>query len=470
MERYIVNSKMPGFTSVDIDDKSLLGRDKIILVIANEEIDDHLSKYYTSIKEILISGGRVMLIGVGDKSRAFLPLASLMVCYSAYDIYMVQTMDIVTVPYINSLIERKPSFEEVQSFIGGKVTAIGDIDTIILGIQSLVNDNNIDGFKVFLEQHMPSIESMMVTIDYLKKQAELTNSKELVTKLDGLKEKVTQLENKLEEAREKCNELRDSKIKLNNELGEYKKQIDVLRTRCEELESAPAGTRAIHSYNEVKTSLITCKTKTIIYFKEVSYIPYMNTLVNTLFELIKSRTTKVKMIIYDSNTEMFNSYNRINNVSSVEYADKKDNYVAKAEKLVVTDPNPVIITDILQYDPGYDVVIVYDRMRKLTDVVSGNNVYKFFVINSLSDYNNIKDTLKITDEGRVFTRPEVAINTEFKIPRIADFPSSGQANGDWEAQKSRRIVLYSKIKTPKGKGLTMEFFETVRLKELFSRR
>lgn len=469
MEKFIVNSKMPGFKSVVIESNELVNPGDILVIIADDNINNQLSEYYTRTKEILAKGLRVVLLGVGEKCNTFFPLASLMMCYNAYDIYMLQSLDILSISYMDKLLNRKPTFEEVQSFIDPRVTNISDLDTLIIGIESLVSENNTDGLKVFLEQHMPSIENMLVTVEYLKKQAELTNSKELVNKLSSLKADMESLESKLDETKEKASKLREDKFALNSELSECKKEIDKLRAIAKEAESASGGPATIKAYPEIKTSLVNCKTQTIMYFKEVSYIPYMNSFIIALIELLKTKkdangnTRRVKLLVYDSSTEIFNCYSTMNKVSSEEYVNNKDNYVAKSEKFVITDPNPVILTDILQYEPGYDVVIVYDRMHKLTDIVSGNNVYKFFVMNSLSDYTNSKDILHIANSQRIFTRPDVAIDTPFKIPRIPGFDANN-------VTASKRTVLYNKLKTMNNENLMGKLFEEARLNSNISKR
>ena len=469
MEKYIVNSKMPGFKSVDINSTDLKIPGDILVVIADEELNDKLALYYTRLKEILARGLRVVLIDVGGKCTSFFPLASLLICYNSYDVYMIQSMDILTASYMERLLARTPSYDEVESFVDSKIVNISELDTLIIGIESLVNENNTEGFKTFLSQHMPSLENMVTTVDYLKKQAELTNSKELVAKLTSLKDEVKSLEEKVDEFKERCNKLRDEKFTLNQALNDNKKEIDALRAQAKEFEETSVSTPTIKSYNEIKTSLINCKVQIVLYFKEVSYIPYMNTFIKILPELIRIRkdsnnnTRKVKTIIYDSNTEIFNCYKDLIIANSEYFVNNKDNCVSKLAKFVATEPNPIILTDILQHEPAYDVIIVYDRMHKQTDVVSGNNVYKFYVMNSLSDLQNCRELLKINSTQRIFTRPEVNIDTPFKLPRIPDYNVPG-------ATPARKMTSYNKIKTSNGDNLINKLFEEIRLNQVLARK
>lgn len=469
MEKYIVNSKMPGYTSVEITDDKLKQGNCLAVIILMDTTKEMLFDYYSTIRHIIINSGRVVLIGVGKDCNIFFPIATMMTQYCAYDIYMLDSLDILTSSYVERLLEREPSFEEVQSFIDGKITSYNDISTLIIGIEALVNENNIEGLKVFLEQHMPSIENMITTIEYLKKQDELSNSKELVTKLNKLKETVNDIEAKLKESKEKCSELRDSKFELNTQLEELKSEILNLKKRNSDLEdNSSTGTPVIKSYSEIRTSAINCKARLVIYFKEITYVPYMNSFVLALMELIKVRKNlngtamRVKLLIYDTATELFNSYSKMNTVNSVEFVNNRDNYVKLSEKFVITDPNPTILTEILQVTPEYDVVIVYDRMRKITDVVSGNNVYKFFVLNSSADYNNTKDILKISDTKSIITRQGSNIDTPFKLVTLPGFGGAGSSD-------SSRITKYNKMKTPDGTPIMKELFDRIRLNTIIKK-
>lgn len=448
MRRYIVNSKMPGFTPAEITDEVLKDKDALVLVVLSSDSGAVLSDYYNSIRDMLAAQARVILVGVGDEpSDIFFPLTTMMAGYKAYDVYQIKSLSILNSTYVEKLIERKPSFEEVQSFIGGKVTAYSELSTLIIGIESMVNEDKIDGLKVFLSRHMPSIENMITTIEYFKKQADLANSRELLAKVETLGKTIEGLNEQLNDSRAKCTELRDSKVALNTEVDKLQKEVTKLKEKNDELEDS-AGSMMIKTYSEVRTSSIACKPKIVLYFKEISYIPYMNSFILAIFEMLKihrpnRQSLRVKLLIYDTNTEIFSSYNKINKINSQEYFNNKDNHLKISEKLVILDPNPVILTDVLEVTPQYDVVIVYDRMKKLTDVVSGNNVYKFFVINSLNEYNSLKAPMKILDPSFVITRPDVEIDKAIKLAKIngyKDVPVSGTSRVSKYNKKFQEIA------------------------------
>ena len=91
-------------------------------------------------------------------------------------------------------------------------------------------------------------------------------------------------------------------------------------------------------------------------------------------------------------------------VGSAEYLANKAVFLKSTERLVVVEPNPMIIEDVLTYaSPAFDVVIIYDRLKQGNDIVTGNNIQKYFVINSYKDYVESKNILKITDTSHIIT-------------------------------------------------------------------
>ncbi len=107
-------------------------------------------------------------------------------------------------------------------------------------------------------------------------------------------------------------------------------------------------------------------------------------------------------------------------VDSAAFESNKAVLLNKTPKFVVTEPAPQILKDILQsINPQFDVLIIYDRMKQATDLVEGNNVYKFWVVNSFNDYNTTKNLFKIDRTDTIITSPASRIAPDvIDIPRI----------------------------------------------------
>ena len=187
-----------------------------------------------------------------------------------------------------------------------------------------------------------------------------------------------------------------------------------------------------------------CKAKSIIYFKEITYVRYINSFVTKLFEVIsKIYKLRVKLVIYDNRNGFVQIYKPLTVVGSAEYVASRDLIVNKTDKIVVVEANPAIIEDIIRAD--YDVVIVYDRMRQPNDVVVGNNVYKYWIINSATEYNTLSQTYKI-DKHHVIARPGIFPES---IPLL-------EISGYSEMTESARISSYIRLEHPVMKKSLLE--------------
>ena len=125
---------------------------------------------------------------------------------------------------------------------------------------------------------------------------------------------------------------------------------------------------------------------------------------------------------------MYRKYQPLTVVDGKTYVSDKDTLINKAEKFVAAEPIPAILHDILESPLAFDVVIVYDRMHNTKDLISGNNVSKFFIINSNHDYLQMKDTLKITASGNIITSEDSTIEASdgrkwLNIPTIEGYTS-----------------------------------------------
>ena len=428
MARYIVNGKISGMESKQVTDKELVEtKDSLVVVILDSGTSDKLYEYYSSIKNIILSGNKLVLINVARESNISKTISTLLSSYRCYNIYEVSNISLITEEYINDIEFREPTYEEVQTFIGGDVTAYSDISNILIGVESLVREGNLTGLQVFLEQHLNSISSLTEVFDYMKIVVDATNSGDLQGKIERLRDSLENALTELEDTKVLNKETNIEKSKLKEDLTASQKELtkalaDVTELRRKDGESSPV----LKTYTELNTSLIKCKVKLVIYFKEVTQVPYINSLIIALMEAMKLRKLRAKLVIYDSRNGIPGIYKPLNVIGSSEYMNKRTAFTGKIEKFVVVEPNQIILDDILTYTAEpYDVVIVYDRMRQANDIVVGNNVHKFFVVNSSADYNETRGILKINDRSTIITRPGSSIgNDVLDIPEIEDYAKS----------------------------------------------
>lgn len=427
MEKYIINDTFYGYTTAAIDDSSLSESDSnLVIAIIDKSCDKDLSKYYSSFNKLLKQHNRIIMVSVTDENKSFKILASLLITFNNYDIYEVAERDTLTVEYFKKLEAREPDYSEVQTYIGGDIVAFSDMSMILFGIESLLEEGNDTALKSFLEEHMVSIENFTTSLNSMKKTCDIFNSNELVNEVTSLKDKEKKLNKDLADKDSIIDTLKQNETESKDELSTLRLENEKLKERNRDLEDQGSSGSTIRTFKTVNTQLLKgSNTKIIIYFKEISYVRYMNTLVTILFSYIKRKKKDInaKMLIYDTNSEMNSVYSPLRIIDGNDYVLNKDMIVNKLEKAVIAEPSQNIIEDILTQPKPLDVLIIYDRMHTLNDVVDGNLVTKFYVLNSSKDFESMKPQLKINDVSTVITSADNSLNIskDWKIVGDRDF-------------------------------------------------
>lgn len=453
MPRYSINLDAHGYDKLTTDMETLKGKSNSTVAVGiSKANNEEIGKHYKAVEELLKNKNRVMLISSNDENELLKPLASLMVTYNNYDIYITDEIGAVDADYLREIESRTPSLEEVQSYIGGDVTAYNDLMTILFGIQSLVLEGKEDKLRAFLDEHVKSIEMLSTTFNGMKKKCDMFNSDELFDKVATLKADADKLGDTIKQQNEKLMDVKQERDKYKVQLEDASKENQRLKSANAELESSANGGAIIRSYNELSTQLINCKAKIVLYFKEVSYVSYVNTLIVQIMSVLEAYKLKTKLLVYDCNMSIYGVYKPLPIVTGQDYISMKDTLVKKTKSFVVAEPNQSIINDILSSDQAFDVVVVYDRMKQGHDLVSGNNVSKFYVINSAKDFTEIASTLHINDTSWIITHANSSIeNTKngkpdkafLDIPHVKDFSTmteSAKTN-----RYLRMITSFSKV-------------------------
>ena len=442
MNKYINGYKVFGYETVSIIDNRLVNadsQDELIVVIDGTE-QEPLKNYYKTVSSMLKNRCKIILITTTIEDQMFKALASLMSSYRAYDIYTVVSKDIITAPYLKAIENREPDFNEVQNYIGGDIAAYTELSNIIFGIEELSQAGDISRLSSFIQQHTSTLESLTMAIDYMKSICESYNSATLSDKIEKLEKLVERHKNEANKFNGQVQVLSEEKAQLADELKDLKLEAKKLRDNNEALKAvSDSDTKIITSFVPCRTTECECKVYSIIYFKEVSYVPYVNSLVTNLVEIYKKHGKKVKLLIYDNKTDLYETYKPLNIVHGKSFVASKDMYTKTVEKFVVAEPAPNIIKEIIGQDSAPDVLIIYDRMKTGQDIVEGNNVMKFFVINSKHDYEKLQKNLKIIDESKIITRSDEEFsNMVLDIPCVPGYKSSSE---------SKKIVTYMRLNT-----------------------
>lgn len=458
MAKFIINHTLSGFEQADIDDSRLCNKDNTIVLVLDESTSTALYKYYNRVIDIILSGAKLITICVGKESKIRKTIMMLMVSYRNYNIYRVNSLSIVTDEYVANIEVREPSLLEVQQYVGGDISAYSELTTILFGINELINAGDLDGLKVFLEQHLESLDKSIDVVEYLKRISDATNSGELSSIIDSLKNKLDTFEKENSSIRAELKQYKGENSKLSDTVATLRKDVANANKKAFELQNQldnATNSPVITSYREVNTSLIRCRAQSILYFKEISYARYTNSLVSNILNILKTiHHVNVKLLIYDSNVGIPGVYKGISILNSAEYLASKDKIIKSTVKFVVAEPNQMFIEDVLtSIDPQFQVVIVYDRLRQPIDIVSGNNVTKIYVVNSASNFAAVKPNIRVS-LGSLILSSEANIDGCISIPEIPGYSQ----NTD-----SAKISKYMKLTNHDGKPIINTILNAARI-------
>lgn len=436
-----------GCERVEITDEKLINdKDQLVYVVLNESTADAscLKTYYNSIKAMLKNNVKVFIVMVAETSKIRGSICNLMQLFGNYNVYQVPDENFISSAYLDTLPERTVTYDEMAQYLQNDIVAYDDMDTVLQGVQECINRNDAEGLKTLIEGHLPTIEAAPTVFSQMKNSIDQANSGVLQDKIANIKAQLEEA-NELSEKKQTEIRQRESTIDdLNSSLKDARRQLTQTKADMEELKlQVQNAGPAIRSYQTVKTQLLKCKTEHIIYIKEISRIPYINSFVLMLQEMIKQFRYTSKLLIYDNTSQAQVTYGNMQQVDSAAFESNKAVLLNKTPKFVVTEPAPQILKDILQsINPQFDVLIIYDRMKQATDLVEGNNVYKFWVVNSFNDYNTTKNLFKIDRTDTIITRPASRIAPDvIDIPRIKAYEAETQDNGKFAKYKGVQTTI-----------------------------
>ena len=478
--KYIVNESFNGYEKVtahNID--STKGKDDLHMVILDGASDREIPDYYKYISSALKNRNRVILVNTDDENKGFKLLASLMVNFNSYDIYNIKGKDELSMEYLAKIENRQPDFSEVQTFIGGDVTGYSDLDNMVYGLQSLVEEGKEKELRKFVEDNIGTLDGIVNTINIMKKNSSLFNSNELVEQVKDLKDSNKDLSDKLEESKHNEENLQYDKKMRDDKLILLESENAELRDKVKELEKsldngAGGGLTSFKTLDLRVGSVPNNRVKAILYFKEVSYVKYTNSLINCLHEYMKKQSVNVKTLIYDTHNKLSSKYIPLRVFNGTTYVQNKADAM-KAEKIVITEPSQNIITDMLTAQESYDVLIIYDRTREMNYIIDGPIVTKYFVVNSKADLDGVKANLKITDRSTLIMNSKTTLGLnergEVDKPNERKFLDIPDIDGYGIKSDSNKFVSYKKQRTAVTKELLLEsIFKKSNIDSLFRKK
>lgn len=429
--RYCVGIQLDGFENFEIDSQVLKDcKESEILIVLGEDSVDSLNKYYLSIKSILSPKklNRLVLVLDGTTSNIRKQICMLCVSMECYDIYTVNSRRDITNEYIETLFNREPTPEEVETFIDADLVAYSELSQFVVKLNSLAVDNDIDGIQNLIMTNKNIIYTFPPIIDYMKRVVDTHNTglnakvSELKLEIDKLSEDNRALKLNLHAKEEACEKAKDSLNGLQSEIKDYKTKCKNLEEQLEDSDSS-----GLHQYIPIKVNKIKgVRVKCIIYFKEISPVVYINSLVKYLKECISVYFTDeeltAKIVVYDRPGDFAAIYSPLTMVSGTKFHENPD-ILSGQKDLLITEPNMGITEALLKIDT--DILIIYDKLKSNQDLVEGNTVTKFTVIGSSSAINKLEQSRSSKlERAKVIANVGACPGTLY-INNIPDFKKAG---------------------------------------------
>lgn len=309
---------------------------------------------------------------------------------------------------IEQLKNQEQLVQELKQVLDDKECEINRLNEDISKYENLSVD--LDSLKNENEQYRIKVNEMTNEIEDLKKQLQDTSDKVGNIVNDGITE-------------EEVKQLKEINEKLTIKCNQYKASITSLRASndsfLDKLRNKAAGAMEFNPLLLDNSPKI--KSRNILYFKEVSYVTYTNTMLVKTLDLLLKKKQKVKMVIFDKPDEFSSSYQGLTIVNG-DYGRKKDDVLQK-DIVVIMEPNMAILEDILSEE--YTLVLLVDRLKCIKDLVVGNQVYKFWMVNSSSGIQSIMNLSSISSQissSSIITRPGVGHDT-IGISKISNYPT-----------------------------------------------
>lgn len=450
---YCVNIDIDGFSRKEITDPALYeteGDEDNIIVFLDASTNGKLNSTYNAVRNMIITLNRPIIVMLGSESKIRKQVCMLMASYRHNDMYEVSDRETVTKEYALELIEREPTQEETEMFVGADITGYAEIGTLLSGMSDKMDADDKDGLIALAYEYRGVFNEYMSVIDYMKRIVD-NSTTGIERKIREVKEQLNASLEQLEDCKNKLRVSMEESDNYRNEAEGLRKEMENARKRCAELENQiNASGPVIRTYTTLNTATIRCKPSALLYFKEISYVNYINSFIHFYFEyLVGLMKLKVKLLIYDNSGPYTACYKPLNVVGSTEFLNNKDAIVNKYPKLVIVETNQAILEDILNAD--YDVVIIYDRLKQRDNIIMGNSVAQFYVINSMKDISSVKEVLGEIDKSRIITREGV----------MAEAIGIGEIDGYKENLTSDKARMAAHVKYMNKGNNKMQLFKII---------
>lgn len=390
---------------------NIVNSDLVIIIDGNNKIESY--EAFKLMYKVVSNKNSVYIIGAGLEDEYAKNVFCLAMVKSLYNLYRVDSIEDVDSEYLDSIVGKQNTLKDVENYISEDVVFPEVIGEILLEIIDKCDDDD-----EALLQYIKSKTDIIKNSVYYNECMRCLHDK-LTAEIYALREENDNMSKEYGEMKRSTQEKMDRIANLEGNIAEYKRDISALKQENESIVAQLNRSGPIVSnFQQIHTgTLPRSRTKNILYFKEISYVRYANSLIVNMLKMLgyTQAGLKVRLLVFDNKNDFSIVYKPLPIVTLQDYLRNKDRLLS-LDAMVVVEPNHVIVEDILKMD--HDLLIIYDRLKLSKDIVHGNDVFKYWVINSKRNYESIKGDIK--DTKYVITRPGV-LNECIAIPEIEGY-------------------------------------------------
>ena len=325
------------------------------IVILTEE-DDEILEMYVFVNTLIKSGKAVKCVVAGASDLMKNSICALMYDKEKYDIFE-SDIESVDNEYLADIQEIQQEAEEAEMYIDKRIIEYGKISKKLL-------EKDDEDAKVGSEY-----------IEYLKQILENGNTDNKINVLArDMEKKISTQDEEIEKLKIEI-EIKDKNIK----------QLEGINKELKD--SLISNNDNVASYVTVNTVAVGSKIKYILYFKEISYVRYMNTFIKAFMRIFEILKVNARLLIQDVRDDTNAKYEGIPVVDDKFYTANREKLLDSSREFVVVSRSTMVIEDVLK--TNCDVLVIYDRTGIAQDLISGA-ITKFFVVGSAKELETSK--------------------------------------------------------------------------------
>lgn len=373
----------------------------VVVYFSNSTVTER-NNLYSTVKNVIGNCKKACFVVVGDSYEDGAKLIALLFSRNKnYNMYRVDSASEIGISYINRILAANGTQKKVLDTFGIDVAGYGDAKDLLKTLAKS-GELSAEEVKAFVKKKRKYFESMVGVFGMMEEIVDECKSgmekraDEVENNSTSMRNEVAKLKAALSDERNRNTELMINNDNLTKNYNNAMNEIDEMKKSAASRSKIAANYYVTVDLNKF-TSIVDANrkapiVKAVLYFKEVTYCRYTNSMILALYKCLTSvKHKKCKVLIYDQQGINDVRYGNIPIIGAEEYdTSNGKNY----DILVVKEAARQIIEDALTDN---EIVIIYDRLHSEKDVVEGRKVTKFYVTNSSKEIIGLERAGFISD-------------------------------------------------------------------------